>query len=106
MNLKELLKPTISKIILFVFLFGFSVLSGNSFTANCGFCACGNSYGYPFNFAKEIFVDRDISTLLSTPVNCGTRALNYNFVNLVLDIIIWYSITSVVIFGLKRINKH
>jgi hypothetical protein len=90
MSLKEFFKPTTWKIILFVVFF---VVSSFIFTLDSRYGAA-TYIGAPFPYYTSP------AALPDQP------SASWNFIYLLLDIIIWYLISALIILGINKLRKH
>ena len=96
------IKPSTGKIILFVLLFSFfsSFIGNPYFFALCDPCGCYDTWGFPLPFAQETAQGANMEEF-----DCGTKVTNWNIPVLLIDIILWYLISVLVIFAFQKIRK-
>jgi hypothetical protein len=101
MTLKQFLKPDWRKIVVFLILFGFfSSFIGNTYMfALCDPCGCPNSWGYPLSFYNEQKIGADMKTF-----NCGETMPLYNYSSLIIDIVIWYFLSCLIIWIYDKVR--
>jgi hypothetical protein len=103
MNWKEFLNLT--TILLFLILFGFfAYFFGNPWSGvKCDPCSCPEvSWGYPLQFYEEY---RTIGALGTGGIMCETLVKDFNIISLIIDLVIWYVASVIIVFIYKKIRK-
>ncbi len=102
MTLNEFLKPTKNKILLFILLLGFFfTFFGDPYRfAICDPCGCYHKWGYPLTFLKENAIGASWR-----PFSCGTKVIEYNYTNLVIDVVFWYLISCFFGFSYNKLKS-
>ena len=103
MNFREFLKPTFSKLILFIILFGFFTLLPTGFTKNILLSLRVfpqiNYLGFPLNFfEKQCFA----TNVIGGSVHCSNQI---DYIKLGFDIVFWYIVSAGIISLLTKKSK-
>ena len=83
-----------------MFVFFFLFFGDPHRIALCDPCSCLHKWGYPFTFIEESRVGADIDTF-----ECGTKITNYNYSNLVFDLLLWYLVSYLFYYFIRSIKQ-